>query len=106
MKIGLDLDARVELAQITWGSCSSLDKASICPSKIQRKTRIHQEPREGSTGNQGLGHETAQTQKSNPRGQREEGASLPNTNHQLNTQTSAQYVEVWADVVGAEVDGA
>jgi len=37
MKIGLDLDARVELAQITWGSCSSLDKASICPSKIQRK---------------------------------------------------------------------
>ena len=24
----------------------------------------------------------------------------------MNTQTSAQYVEVWADVVGAEVDGA
>jgi hypothetical protein len=44
-KNSLDLDARVELAQIIWGSCSSLDKTSICPSKNHRKTRTEQEIR-------------------------------------------------------------
>jgi hypothetical protein len=44
-KNSLDLDARVELAQIIWGSCSSLDKTSICPSKNHRKTQTEQEIR-------------------------------------------------------------
>jgi hypothetical protein len=76
------LDAQVKLAQIIWGSCSSLDKASICPSKNHRKTRILLEPREDSTGTHELKREAAQAQKTNPRGQREGRASLPITKSQ------------------------
>jgi hypothetical protein len=34
----LDLDAWVELIQITWWACTSLDKASFEPNKFHRKT--------------------------------------------------------------------
>jgi hypothetical protein len=81
-KNSLDLDARVKLAQIIWGSCSSLNKASICPSKNHRKTRILQEPRKDCTGTHELKQEAAQAQKSNPKGQREGRASLPITKSQ------------------------
>jgi len=37
IKIGLDFDAWVELAQITWGSCSSLDEAFIWTKQISMK---------------------------------------------------------------------
>jgi hypothetical protein len=42
----LELDAPEELIQITWCTCTSLNKASSKPNKYQRKTRIEQETRE------------------------------------------------------------
>jgi hypothetical protein len=51
MKIGLDLDARVKLIQITWYDCLSLVKASTRPNKSHRKTHIEHKSRRGKLTN-------------------------------------------------------
>jgi hypothetical protein len=78
----------VELIQITWWSCSSLDIASIEPTKKQRRTRNQHELRKGEKREQQLARKHEQLapeheiknhgHKLNPRGHKVR-ASISNT---------------------------